>query len=138
MFSIKGSRSLASMLGTGKDHYIYLMACLYLVKGDYDGDRVVCIWQPSIVEQFQNADAKYLDPPTDLWDHFDVKNETVQEFLQRVPSTTPIGHQTQELQTVLMAPLNDPYVVGTYSNMHDNAIYSLGYSHPTTILLAWM
>ncbi|KAI0293977.1 RNA dependent RNA polymerase-domain-containing protein [Russula brevipes] len=121
MFSIKGPRSLASMLATG----------------DYDGDRVVCIWQPSIVEQFSNADPKYMDTPIDLQDHFRVKNETVTEFLER-PPTSSGGKQIQELQTVLMAPLNDLYVVGTYSTMHDNAIYSLGYSHPTTILLAWI
>jgi RNA-dependent RNA polymerase len=62
----------------------------------------------------------------------------VTEFLERVPPASSGGKQIQELQTVLMAPLNDLYVVGTYSTMHDNAIYSLGYSHPTTILLAWM
>ncbi|KAI9508083.1 RNA dependent RNA polymerase-domain-containing protein [Russula earlei] len=122
MFSIKGSRSLASMLGTG----------------DYDGDIVVCIWQPSIVEMFSNADPKHMEPPSDLEDHFDIKNETVKEFLERVPQTSPTSHQIQELQMVLMAPLSDLYVVGTYSTMHDNAIYTLGYTHPTTTLLAWI
>ncbi|KAH9962190.1 RNA dependent RNA polymerase-domain-containing protein, partial [Russula dissimulans] len=122
MFSIKGPRSLASMLGTG----------------DYDGDRVVCIWQPSIVGQFSNADAKYMEPPNNLQGHFHVENETVKEFLHRVPPTSPKSHQIQELQKVMMAPLFDLYVVGTYSSMHDNAIYSLGYAHPTTILLAWI
>jgi RNA-dependent RNA polymerase len=99
---------------------------------------VDCIWQPSIVEQFTNADAKYMDPPTCLWDNFVIKNETVEEFLQRVPPTSPSHHQTKEIQTVIMAQLCDLHVVGTYSTMHDNAIYSLGYSHPTTTLLAWM
>ncbi|KAI0249735.1 RNA dependent RNA polymerase-domain-containing protein [Lactifluus subvellereus] len=122
MFSIKGPRSLASMLGTG----------------DYDGDRVVCIWQPGIVEGFSNANAKYMEPPANLGDCFHVKNETVRDFLQRVPPTSPTSGQIGELQGILMAPLKDLYVVGTYSSMHDNAIYSLGYSHPTTILLAWI
>jgi len=127
------------MLGTGRNYNIpYLVTCLYTVKGDYDGDRVDCIWQPSIVEQFSNADPKYMDPPTRLWDNFAIKNETVEEFLQRVPPTSPIDHQIKELQTVMMGGLSDLHVVGTYSTMHDNAIYSLGYSHPTTILLAWM
>jgi hypothetical protein len=127
------------MLGTGRCYNTgHLVACLYIVKGDYDGDRVDCIWQPDIVEQFVNADAKYMDPPTCLWDNFVTKNETVEEFLQRAPPTSPIDHQVQELQTILMAPLCDLHIVGTYSTMHDNAIYTLGYSHPTTTLLAWM
>jgi hypothetical protein len=127
------------MLGTGKGYCIlHLTAYLYSIKGDYDGDRVTCIWQPNLVEPFKNAHAQYMDPPTGLYDHFHMKNETVQDYLQRVPQTSPVSHQIQEMQTVLMAPLSGQYVVGTYSTMHDNAIYALGYSHPTTLLLAWM
>ena len=34
VFSIKGSRSLASMLGTGKGSlYIVLITCLYILRG---------------------------------------------------------------------------------------------------------
>ncbi|KAI9459182.1 RNA dependent RNA polymerase-domain-containing protein [Lactarius psammicola] len=123
VFSIKGPRSLASMLGTG----------------DYDGDRVDCIWEPSIVEHFKNSDPKYAEPPAKLSELFHVKNETVDEFLERVPPTsTTTNHQVQELQQVFMAPLRDLFVVGTYSTMHDNAIYALGYTHPMTTLLAWI
>lgn len=111
---------------------------LILSKGDYDGDMVICIWQPGIVEQFSNADPKFMDPPTCLQDHFDIKNETVTEFLQRVPLTSPIDTQIHELQEVLMAPLSDVHAVGIYSTMHENAMYSLGYSHSTTTLLAWV
>jgi RNA-dependent RNA polymerase len=139
VFSIKGSRSLASMLGTGRELlHIALMGCLYFPKGDYDGDMVICIWQPSIVEQFSNADPKFMDPPTSLQDHFNIKNETVTEFLHRVPPTSPTNTQMHELQEVLMSPLSDVHSVGIYSTMHENAMYSLGYSHPTTTLLAWM
>ena len=127
------------MLGTGKGYYIlHLTAYLYIIKGDYDGDRVVCIWQPNIVEPFENAHAQYMEPPATLYNHFQIKNETVKDYLERVPQTSLISHQIQEMQTVLMAPLSDQHLVGTYSNMHDNAMYALGYSHPTTILLAWM
>jgi RNA-dependent RNA polymerase len=140
VFSIKGSRSLASMLGTGRGSlHTALMACLlYFPEGDYDGDMVICIWEPSIVEHFSNADPALMDPPTCLQDHFDVKNETVTEFLQRVPPTSPTETQIHEIQEVLMTPLSDVHSVGIYSTMHENAMYSLGYSHPTTILLAWM
>lgn len=128
------------MLGTGRK-----IACciddiltVYFSKGDYDGDMVICIWQPSIVEQFCNADPKFMDPPTYVQDHFSTKNETVTEFLQRVPPTNPIDTQIQELQKVFMTPLSDIHSVGVYSTMHENAMYSLGYSHPTTVSLAWM
>ncbi|SRR6266404_1833082 len=107
-------------------------------KGDYDGDRVECIWEPSIVEHFRNADRKHADPPENLSELFDVKNETVKDFLERVPPTTGATYQIQELQHVFMAPLRDLFVVGTYSTMHDNAIYALGYTHPMTTQLAWM
>jgi RNA-dependent RNA polymerase len=99
---------------------------------------VVCIWEPSVVEAFINANAKHMEPPSNLNNYFHIKNETVGAFLERVPSTTPTSNQIQEMQDILMAPLHDLFVVGTYSNLHDNAIYSLGYSHPTTTLLAWM
>jgi RNA-dependent RNA polymerase len=143
VFSIKGFRSLASMLGTGKRllHTI-LMTCQHSLynfsKGDYDGDMVICIWQPDIVEEFSNADPKFMDPPAHLNDYFNVENETVTEFLRRVPPSSPIDTQIRELQEVLMTPLSDVHSVGIYSTMHENAMYSLGYSHPTTVLLAWM
>jgi RNA-dependent RNA polymerase len=114
------------------------IACLYFPKGDYDGDTVTCIWQPSIVGEFSNADPKHMEPPASLQDHFHIKNESVNEFLQRVPPTCPIESQIQEIQGVMMNPLSDVHVVGTYSTMHENAIYGLGYDDPTTTLLAWM
>ena len=127
------------MLGTGMCSLIF--SCVRVLisrKGDYDGDRVDCIWEPGIVEHFQNADPKYAEPPTNLPELFHVKNETVKEFLERVPPTGTTSYQVQELQQVFMAPLRDLFVVGTYSSMHDNAIYALGYTHPVTTLLAWM
>ena len=127
------------MLGTGTRSSIYYWCHVLIFReGDYDGDRVHCIWEPSIVEPFQNADPKHADPPPNLSELFDVKNETVKEFLERVPLTSSTSYQVQELQQVIMAPLRDLFVVGTYSTMHDNAIYSLGYTHRETTLLAWM
>ena len=114
------------------------MLTIYFFKGDYDGDMVICIWDSSIVEQFSNADPKFMDPPMCLEDHFDIKNETVTEFLQRVPPNSSVDTQIHELQEVLMTPLSDVHSVGIYSTIHENAMYALGYSHPTTISLAWM
>jgi hypothetical protein len=99
---------------------------------------VTCIWQPSIVEQFSNADPKHMEPPISLQNHFHIKNETLKEFSQRVPPTCPIESQIQEIQQVMMTPLSDIHSVGTYSTLHENATYALGYDHPTTTLLAWM
>lgn len=127
------------MLGTGMCPLIDIL-CYVLMscKGDYDGDRVNCIWEPSIVKHFQNADPKYAEPPENLSDLFDVKNETVKQFLERVPPSSTTSCQVQELQQVFMAPFRDLFVVGTYSALHDNAIYTLGYKHQDTTLLAWM
>ncbi|KAI0315577.1 RNA dependent RNA polymerase-domain-containing protein [Amylostereum chailletii] len=122
VFSIKGSRSLASLLA----------------GGDYDGDKVDVIWQPEIVEKFTNSDRKYADPPVDLRKSFKEENKQVVDFMKDVPGTAPSLERTTALQRFLLVPLRNIQAVGTYSAMHDNAMYRLGYSHPETLRLAWM
>lgn len=46
--------------------------------------------------------------------------------------------KTREAQRYLLGAIRDTSVVGKYSIFHDNAIYSLGYTHPETIRLAYM
>ncbi|KAI0053138.1 hypothetical protein FA95DRAFT_934567 [Auriscalpium vulgare] len=121
VFSTQGSRSLASLLA----------------GGDYDGDRVEVIWDPAIVAAFKNADVKYATPPADLDADFEFKNETVAEFLACAADMSEV-ERTRKLQQVLMEPLREPFLVGAYSSMHDNAIYRMGYDHKETIRLAYM
>jgi hypothetical protein len=42
------------------------------------------------------------------------------------------------MQAYLLSAIRDMAVVGKYSNWHINSTYSLGYSHPETIRLAYM
>ncbi|TFY73397.1 hypothetical protein EWM64_g10615, partial [Hericium alpestre] len=124
VFSTQGECSLASLLG----------------GGDYDGDKVEVIWQPEIVQNFTNADLELSKPPTNLMRSFRVENETVTDFLQRMaqPMDSTEAERMRGFQSVLMAPLRDPAVVGIYSGLHDNAMYSLGYNNPETVRLGYM
>ncbi len=105
--------------------------------GDYDGDKVIAIWQPEIVNAFKNADPKYADPPADLKEQFSKNNETVAEFQARLQGSDE-AVQIRERQRYLLGPLRDPSIVGQYSNMHDCAVYMKGYQHPDSIRLAYM
>lgn len=142
IFSIKGARSLASLLGGGR--------CLEYetssfrspnIIGDYDGDKVSVIWQPEIVAHFKNADPSFADPPADIEENFVKNTESVVEFLHRVPPSSPTSDSSiyvRELQRFLLGALRNQTVVGQYSKMHDVAVYTLGYAHPETKRLAYM
>jgi RNA-dependent RNA polymerase len=104
--------------------------------GDYDGDTVIVIWTPNIVQPFKNADEKYADVPKGLDECFQRDNEKVDAFLQRMVSHSP-EEKICAMQHFLLGSLRDPSTVGMYSTMHDNAIYKLGYKHPRTIRLAY-
>ena len=85
--------------------------------GDYDGDTVLLIWQPEIVDDFQNAPECLGDPPDDFIETNFVKEiETVTEFNQRV-GDQPIEKKETELQRHLLAALAHTAVVGSYSVM---------------------
>lgn len=104
--------------------------------GDYDGDTVVVIWLPEIVGLFQNADLKYSIEPSGLDQCFLSDNEKVDDFLCRMRLEPPAA-MVRALQQFLLGALRDTSLVGKYSTWHDNAIYTLGYSHPRTIKLAY-
>lgn len=137
--SIQGHRRLLDFLAGGAvmvcEQYFY---CAHSSnQGDYDGDTATVIWTPPIVESFKNADEKYSKEPDGLdvcftSDH----NEKVSEFLIRTSSLSPV-EKALAVQTYLLGALRDPSVIGKYSNMHDNAVYHFGYSHPRTVKLAY-
>lgn len=104
--------------------------------GDYDGDTAIVIWTPDIVKPFKNADVKYSIEPEGLDRCFSRENEKVDAFLERTASHSP-EEKVSAMQQYLLGGLSDPSTKGTYSIMHDNAIYSLGYKHPRTIRLAY-
>ncbi|KAJ2927622.1 hypothetical protein H1R20_g9471, partial [Candolleomyces eurysporus] len=110
----------------------------WLAGGDYDGDKVLVVWQPELVEPFRNADERYADPPSDMDSRFFQKEvEWVSTFLAKSAGLPEI-EKIQELQYHLLAALRNTSLVGRYSNYHDIAVYQKGYKHPETRRLAIM
>ncbi|EIW86830.1 hypothetical protein CONPUDRAFT_115565 [Coniophora puteana RWD-64-598 SS2] len=107
-----------------------------LAGGDYDGDKAIVIWEPTIINTFRNADLKFSKAPEDLMSHFLKENITVEQFLEGTDASG--AGLVHGMQIALLAGLEDSSAVGKYSNFHDIAIYELGYTHETTIRLAYM
>ncbi|KAJ7170306.1 RNA dependent RNA polymerase-domain-containing protein [Mycena crocata] len=108
-----------------------------LSGGDYDGDKALLIWDPEFVNTFHSAPAHFSVEPESIADSFCKINESVKMFCERTIHSSP-EEQIQEMQHYLLGSLHDVTKVGKYSNWHLNAIYSLGYTHPETIRLAYM
>ena len=98
---------------------------------------MIAIWQPEIVDQFQNADPSFANPPSCLKDMLTKNTTTVREMREELRGKSET-EQIWELQQFLLAPLKDPGLVGQYSNMHDYCVYVNGYRHPESIRLAYM
>lgn len=102
-------------------------------QGFLDTARIT--WTNEIVSAFRPPPSS---PPPDgfLKEYFERDVETVLEF-----SNQHIGKSEDqlavEIRTILLSGLSNTRV-GIYSRFHDNAIYNLGYDHPTTIRLAYM
>ncbi|KAJ3789073.1 RNA dependent RNA polymerase-domain-containing protein [Lentinula aff. detonsa] len=126
IFSTKGSRRAADWLGGA------------LVIGDYDGDKALCIYQPEIVDSFNNANPEYGDPRDDIkTDCFSEHTETVAELLARMPDPSKDSMaRIHALQEYLIGGIKTASLVGQASNMHDYLIYMYGLKHPETIRLA--
>ncbi|KAJ3799108.1 RNA dependent RNA polymerase-domain-containing protein [Lentinula aff. detonsa] len=122
IFSTKGSRRAADWLG----------------GGDYDGDKALCIYQPEIVDSFNNANPEYGDPRDDIkTDCFSEHTETVAELLARMPDPSKDSMaRIHALQEYLIGGIKTASLVGQASNMHDYLIYMYGLKHPETIRLA--
>lgn len=115
-------------------------ACLsipLILPGDYDGDKAFVIWQPELVEHFENAHDLYADPPEDMSQYFERDVEKVSDFFEEIQDL-PQADAISELQDRLLASLRTRTDVGAYSTCHERAVYKLGYSHPTTRRLAFM
>jgi RNA-dependent RNA polymerase len=108
---------------------------LNISKGDYDGDRVMVIWDSKIVEPFKNADDRFSLPPPKLDDKFELQNEMVSEILANIRHRSD---RIDHLQNYLLASLKSPSVVGEMSSCHDRAVYYAGYDHPDAHMLAYV
>ena len=143
-FSTKGTRRAADFLGGGRSRLYsqtrQISYCATVAIGDYDGDKALLIYDPLIVDSFKNADIKFADPRNDIErDYFQKPTQKLSELLEKASPTVeqPLAC-TRALQEYLLAGLKEVSLVGQYSNMHDYATYTLGYSDPETIRLAHM
>nr|XP_031858493.1 uncharacterized protein CI109_006138 [Kwoniella shandongensis]KAA5525565.1 hypothetical protein CI109_006138 [Kwoniella shandongensis] len=112
----------------------------YLGGGDYDGDTVQLFWGKELVEKFKNADDVYADVPADFeQENFDKQVVKGTEFLGAlVTDDVDEGGRIAREQEWLLAGIKGDALTGTYSDLHGNAVYKLGYDHPETIRLARM
>lgn len=110
---------------------------LLTTTGDYDGDKAVVIWEPSIVEHFNNAPEIYADPPEDMSQYFERDIEKTSDFFEGIKHLQQ-DEAFPQLQDRLLASLSTRMDVGSYSTCHERAVYKLGYNHPTTRRLAFM
>ena len=95
------------------------------------------IYQPEVVQPFQNAPSHLADPPADIEKNFLRKNEDVSAFLART-AVLSVEEQIRERQYYLLGAVRDTSVYGSYSNFHEIATYQLGYRHRETLRLAHM
>lgn len=103
--------------------------------GDYDGDKVLAMWDPEVVSHFQNAPDKFSVEPQGLDLSFTRDTERGEGFLMRLSALSE-AEKAPALQQYLLGGLISPFLVGKYSTWHSNAIYRLGYAHPRTRKLA--
>ncbi|KIM46105.1 hypothetical protein M413DRAFT_16853 [Hebeloma cylindrosporum] len=121
VFSTKGNRRAAD----------------FLSGGDYDGDKGIYIWQPELVEAFNNAPLHFSEPPADIKKYFARENEEVATFQKKI-ATISEENKIHQLQKWLLGAVRDTTVVGKYSTFHEISTYLYGYDHPDTIRLAYM
>ncbi|KDE07677.1 hypothetical protein MVLG_02137 [Microbotryum lychnidis-dioicae p1A1 Lamole] len=107
-------------------------ACSILSGGDYDGDKLLIITDPTIVEAFdaRKADPSFADPPFRDAEFFAVDRRKVSN------SVLPLINQANSngLSRMLISGLFQDARFGQLSKLHTKLAYSLGLDHPKTCL----
>ena len=119
VFSIKGKRPLADLLA----------------GGDYDGDTIRVIWEPTIVQPFKNSSERFADCPFDVDDFFDRTTETVRSFVAE-HADKPAKQRDDALIAELMRPIFTADLRGQYGKMQLAAAYKEGCDSDAAIELA--
>lgn len=91
------------------------------------------IYLPALVAPFENAPIHFSHPPSKIDDCFTKRTESVAHIVDM-----PISTRLSKLQDNLLAGILDTGIVGSYSVMHDYAMYTLGIDNPETTRLAYM
>ncbi|RDX50511.1 hypothetical protein OH76DRAFT_1348782 [Lentinus brumalis] len=102
------------------------------------GDTCVCIYDPRIVESFENSKI-FTAPDNFLKDNFEDqgKIQQVSALTTEMDQSADPDARRGKLQEALLCGLVTA-PIGQYSSMHENAIYMNGYDHPDTVRIAFM
>ncbi|KAI9005489.1 RNA dependent RNA polymerase-domain-containing protein [Phycomyces nitens] len=117
VFSIKGEKSLASMLG----------------GGDYDGDIVFCCWDQRIVEPFNSSPVPPV--PTKMKEAFIKNNTPVISLLSH--TRDPLKHGAI-FQKHFISILSPDSILGAYENWRTVLAELKSLKDPNAIYLAYM
>ncbi|WWC96884.1 hypothetical protein V866_003759 [Kwoniella sp. B9012] len=110
----------------------------YLGGGDYDGDTLTLFWNQEMVQPFKDAEDHFAETPeTFVKDNFDKSVTKGTEFLESIEGLSE-DEKIARMQEWLIGGVTGDELTGIYSGLHENAVYTLGYSHPETIRLARM
>ncbi|GAA5948732.1 hypothetical protein JCM3765_004988 [Sporobolomyces pararoseus] len=110
--STKGDRSLCSILS----------------GGDYDGDKLICMTNPALVNPFVNADHEFADPPFEDSDWFNVDRRRVGDCV--TPLVT--AGDNERLAGIFLESLFVGAQYGMLSKYHTTLAYKLGIADPLT------
>ena len=92
-----------------------------------------------MVQSFRNADERFATEPAQISYSLDRANtETVQSYLDNLPSMRREPERISSLQKHLLSGIRDPFTVGCYSVRHEKATYLYGLDDPRTIREAYM
>ncbi|OSX67200.1 hypothetical protein POSPLADRAFT_1127992 [Postia placenta MAD-698-R-SB12] len=107
---VKGSRSLANILA----------------GGDVDGDVCTCIFDPDLVDSFENSPIN--DPPPGFKETFFEAEGSIEQVFGLKQRLAELGNPSQqiELSKVLLSGLSE-VPIGLYSTMHENTAYAFGF-----------
>ncbi len=101
-------------------------------------DTCVCIYDPRIVEPFENSKL-FTAPDNFLKDNFEDQGRIQQVSAlttEMEQSADPDARRGKLQEALLCGLVTAP--IGQYSSMHENAIYMNGYDHPDTVRIAFM
>jgi len=117
--STKGKKSLASQLS----------------GGDMDGDEVLVMWDPRIIQYIQPEEVV---PICDVSRHFTTDSRTVEDILERSTSGRYINSKQRLLDFMIDSFVSMDSDLGIYTNLHANLSDKTGLRDPDVIMLAYI
>ncbi|KAL0069594.1 hypothetical protein AAF712_003252 [Marasmius tenuissimus] len=109
----------------------------FLAGGDYDGDRIVVLWDSQFVTPFVNAPEKHSVEPLGIKECFSEETELVKTYYERFLCRSVPG-RIKSVQKHLLDGLQDRFLIGMYSMRHDKFTYMHGLDDNSTVREAYM